>query len=78
MNGVDCDLCVTFANKALDVEVVILHPEHLAFAGLATVLTRDGAALPLSLLLLQGTVNSLLVKRCEDTMRKLDELVNPC
>lgn len=51
-----------FADKALDVEVFVLHPEHLAFAGLATVLTRDGAALPLSLLLLQGTVNSLLVK----------------
>jgi len=67
---VGCDRCVTFANKALDVEVIILHAEHLAFAGLATVLTRDGTALPLYLLLLQGTVDSLLVKRCGNTMRK--------
>lgn len=51
-----------FANKALNVEVFVLHPEHLSFAGFATVLTGDGAALPLALLLLQGTVDSLLVK----------------
>lgn len=35
-----------FANKALNVEVFVLHSQHFAFAGLATVLTWDRAALP--------------------------------
>lgn len=56
--------CITFANKALDVEVFVLHSQHFAFARFATVLTWDGAALPRALLLVKGTVNSLLVKRC--------------
>lgn len=64
MNG------LTFANKALDVEVLVLHSQHFAFARFATVLTWDGAALPHALLLGEGTVNSLLVKRCGERKRK--------
>lgn len=54
---------VTFTDEALDVEMFVLHPQHLSFAGLATVLAQDWAALGvrLGLLLLHGTVYSLLL-----------------
>lgn len=61
---------VTFANKALDVEVFVLHSQDFAFTRFATVLTWGGAALSLALLLVKGTVNSLLVKRCGENERR--------
>lgn len=56
----------TFTDKALDVEVLVLDPKRLSFAGLPTVLTGDGSSslLLLLLLLLQRAVDSLLLKHC--------------
>lgn len=53
----------TFTDKAFDVEVFVLDPERLPFAGLPTVLTGDRSSSSL-LLLLQWAVDSLLLKHC--------------
>lgn len=53
----------TFTDKAFDVEVFVLDPERLPFAGLPTVLTGDRSSSSL-LLLLQRAVDSLLLKHC--------------
>lgn len=63
----DRRLLHTFTDKALDVEVFVLDPERLPFAGLPTVLTGDRSSsslLLLLLLLLQRAVDSLLLKHC--------------
>ena len=62
---VDSWLLHTFTDKALDVEVFVLDPERLPFAGLPTVLTGDWSTSSLLLflpLLLQRAVDSLLLK----------------
>lgn len=51
-----------FTDEALDVEVFVLDPQGLSFAGFATVLAGDGPMLLFGLLLLMRAVDRLLLK----------------
>lgn len=54
----------TFTDEAVDVEVFVLDPQGLSFAGFATVLAGDGPMLLFGLLLLMRAVDRLLLKHC--------------
>ena len=51
---------LTFTDKALDVEILVLDPQHLPLAHISTRVAQDGRAGRL----LQGAVSSLGLRHC--------------
>lgn len=59
---------LTFADKALDVEVLVLDPQHLALAHIGAGVTQDGCAGRL----LQGAVSGLGLGHCREKEAALE------